>query len=133
MSAIKILRETRGTVTIGRSDFEALLRAAEDADDLAALAAHDAEELRMGNEAARRNYLAVDEVEALLEGGSPLKVWRKKRGLTQRALAASAGVQPGYLAEIEAGRKPGSAAALRRLSAVLGVAMEDLIKRGQKA
>jgi DNA-binding XRE family transcriptional regulator len=131
--SIKILRETPSTVTIGRSDFEALLRAAEDADDLAALAAHDAEEARLGKEAARRNYLTVDEVEGLLAGETALKIWRKKRGFTQRALAASAGVQPGYLSEIEAGKKPGSADALRRLSAALRVPMEDLIKGARKA
>lgn len=36
---IRILAETSDTVTIGRSDFEALIEAAEDAEDLAALAA----------------------------------------------------------------------------------------------
>jgi DNA-binding XRE family transcriptional regulator len=127
--AIRILRETADTVTIGRSDFEALLQAAEDAEDLAALAAHDAEEASVGREAARRDYLTADEAERLLDGESPVKVWREKRGLSQRALAKAAGVQPGYLGEIETGRKPGSATTLHRLSVVLGVAMQDLMRR----
>jgi DNA-binding XRE family transcriptional regulator len=131
--AIKILRETPETITIARSDFEALTQAAEDAEDLAAVAAHDAEEARLGKEVARRDYLTGDEVVALLKGESPLKVWRKKRGITQRALAAAAGMQPGYLAEIETGRKPGSADALRRISAALNVPMEHLIRRSRKA
>ena len=131
--AIRILAETADTVTIGRSDFEALLDAVEYAEDLAALAAHDEEESCLGREAARRDYLIADEVDRLFNGESPVRVWRDKRGLTQRALAKAAGMQPGYLAEIELGRKPGSANALRRLSTVLGVAMEDLMNRDQRA
>jgi len=130
--AIRILAETADTVTIGRSDFEALIQAAEDAEDLVALAAHDAEEAQLGREAARRDYLTGDEAEQLLEGHSPVKVWRNKRKLSQRALAAAAGIQPGYLAEIETGKKPGSADALHRLSVVLGVAMKDLMSRDQR-
>ena len=57
---IRILAETPDTVTIGRADFEALINAAEDAEDLAALAEHDAEEARVGRAAARRDYLTAD-------------------------------------------------------------------------
>jgi DNA-binding XRE family transcriptional regulator len=127
--SIRILEETASTVTISRSDFDALVQAAEDAEDLAALAAHDAEEARLGRAVARRDYLTGEEVELLLDGESPLKIWRKKRGLSQRALADAAGVQPGYLAEIETGKKPGSADALRRLAASLGISIEDLMSR----
>ena len=129
---IRILAETSDTVTIGRSDFEALIEAAEDAEDIAALAAHDAGESRLGGEAERRDYLTADETERLLDGESPIKVWRGKRGLTQRTLAKAAGVQPGYLAEMETGRKPGSAEALSRLATVLGVAMMDLMTKDQR-
>jgi transcriptional regulator with XRE-family HTH domain len=130
--AIRVLAETTDTVTIGRSDFEALVQAAEDAEDLIALAAHDTEEDRLGRDAARRDYLTADEAERLLEGESPIKVWRNKRRLSQRALAAAAGIQPGYLAEIETGKKPGSVDALHRLSVVLGVPMQDLMSRNQQ-
>jgi len=129
--SVKILRETANTVTIARSDFEALVLAAEDAEDLAALAAHDAEEARVGKEVARRDYLTADEVEALLKGVSPVKIWRKKRGLSQRALGAESAVQPGYLAEIETGKKPGSADALRRISSALNIPMEYLVRRAE--
>jgi transcriptional regulator with XRE-family HTH domain len=129
---IRIVSETANTVTIGRSDFEALIQSAEDAEDLASLAEHDAEEAHLGRDVARRDYLSADETERLLDGQSPVKVWRAKRGLSQRALAAAAGMQPGYLAEIETGQKPGSADALRRLSGVLGVAMKDLLTRDQR-
>jgi hypothetical protein len=67
---IKILSETADTVTIARSDFDALIEAAEDVEDLAALAAHDAEEARIGKAAARRSYLTAEEVERLLDGSN---------------------------------------------------------------
>ena len=128
---IDILQATADTVTITRSDFDDLIRAAEDADDLAAVAAHDAEEAHAGREVARSVYLTGEEVARLLEGASPLKVWREKRGFSQRALAEAAGVQPGYVAEIETGKKPGSADAWLRLSSVLRVAIADLMQRDQ--
>jgi ribosome-binding protein aMBF1 (putative translation factor) len=131
-NTVRILTETPDTVTIRRSDFELLVEAAEDAEDFAALAEHDAEEARLGRDAARREYLTADEAERLLDGESPIKVWRNKRGLSQRALAKAAGMQPGYLAEIETGRKPGSADALNRLSTALSVAMKDLISEAPR-
>ena len=130
--SIRILAETTDSVTIRRADFEALIQTADDAEDLAALAEHDAEEARLGREVARRDYLTADEAEQLLGGENPIRVWRKKRGLTQRTLARTAGIQPGYLAEIETGKKRGSADALSRISTVLGVAMQDLMNRDQR-
>jgi transcriptional regulator with XRE-family HTH domain len=58
---------------------------------------------------------------------SPVKVWREKRGLSQRELAEKAVVSASYLAEIETGKKPGSAEALRKLSRVLAISMENLM------
>jgi transcriptional regulator with XRE-family HTH domain len=130
--AIRIVGQTEDTVTIHRSDFEALVHAAEDAEDLAALAAHDAEEVRLGRDGARRDYLTADEATRLLDGENPVRVWRAKRVLSQRALARAAGMQPGYLAEIETGRKRGSADVLNRLSTVLGVALSDLAQANSR-
>lgn len=129
--SIDVLEATEDTVTITKADFHALIQAAEDAEDLAAVVAHDAEEARIGREIARSNYLTGAEVARLLEGVGPLRVWREKRGLSQRALADAAGVQPGYLAEIETGKKPGSAEAWLRLSAVLRIPIADLMRRDQ--
>ena len=65
----------------------------------------------------------------ILDDESPVRVWREKRRLSQRALAEQAGVSASYLAEIETGKKPGSAEALRKLSRVLAVPMENLVSR----
>ena len=129
MSPVKILRETEDTVTISRDDWQRLQEQLEEAQDRAAIAARRGRERRIGKQAARRDYLDAAEAIRLLNGASPVKVWREKRGLSQRALASRAGISPAYLAEIETGRKPGSGDALRKLAATLQVAAEDLDAR----
>jgi transcriptional regulator with XRE-family HTH domain len=126
MTMIKPLAETLETVTLRRKDFQTLLQAVEDVEDLAAVKAHRAHEDHVGWETAKRDYLTSDEVRRLLDEESPVRVWRKKRGMNQRALAEAAQVAVSYLAEIEAGKKPGSADALQRIANVLEVPMEDL-------
>lgn len=127
MSVIEFVAETADTVTLRRADFEALADAAEGAAVAAAVSRHRAYEERVGWEVAKANYYTAEEAMALLDGASPVKVWRKKRGMTQRALAAAAGVSPSYLAEIETGRKPGSVDAIRKLAKALDVPMEHLV------
>jgi ribosome-binding protein aMBF1 (putative translation factor) len=126
-AAIRLLDQTDDTVTLARADFEELLRALEDAEDLAEVEAHRAHERRVGWEAARADYLTGEEADRLLAGESPVRVWREKRGLSQRALAERAGVSPSYLAEIETRVKPGSAEALKRLAEGLDVSMDGLM------
>lgn len=126
MSAIKPLDQTQETVTLRRADFEALLRAADDAADLAAVQAHRDYEDRVGWETARRNYLTAEEARRLLDGESPTRVWREKRGMKQRDLAEAAEVAASYLAEIEAGKKPGSIGAMQRIASILDVPFKDL-------
>jgi transcriptional regulator with XRE-family HTH domain len=131
MTAIKIVAETKDTVTVSRADLANLLAALDDAEDRAAIRSRRAQEAAMGKQAIRRNYVTGDEARRLLDGESPVRVWRDKRGLTQRALAATAGMAASYLADIENGRKPGSADALSRLASALGVSMEDLMNEQQ--
>ncbi|HTW69229.1 MAG TPA: helix-turn-helix transcriptional regulator [Acetobacteraceae bacterium] len=123
----KPIRESKETITLSRADWEALIELLEDIEDISAVDSRRAHEARVGQAAARRNYLTGDEVRRLLDWESPVKVWREKRGLSQRTLATRAGVSPSYLAEIETGRKPGSAEALLSLGRVLEVPMEYLV------
>ena len=127
MTGIKIVAETKDTVTVRRTDLASLLEALEDAEDRAAVHSRRAQEAIVGKQAMRQSYLTGNEVRRLLDGENPVRVWREKRGLTQRALAAKAGIAPSYLADIENGRKPGSADALSRLAGALEVLMEDLM------
>jgi DNA-binding XRE family transcriptional regulator len=127
MNGVKILSETRDTVTVSRGDWTQLLSELEEAQDRAAVVERRRHEAAKGAQAARRNYLTAREARRLLAGESPVKVWREKRGCSQRELAAAAGVGAGYLAEIETGRKLGNVVALARLGKALQVQIEDLI------
>lgn len=125
MSAIKLLAETPDTVTISRADLDALIDAAENAADLASVRAWTAHVAAVGRAAAIANTYTAEKAKRLLAGESPVQIWREKRGMTQRALAAA--VPAGYLSEIESGKKPGSVAAYRALAKTLAVPMEDLV------
>jgi DNA-binding XRE family transcriptional regulator len=99
----------------------------EDADDLAAVRAQRAHEAEVGYEVATVDYLTVEEAERLLGGESAVRVWREKRGMTQRALAAAVDAPPGYLSEIESGKKVGSLTVWRGIARELHVPLEDVL------
>ena len=64
----------------------------------------------------------------LVDGESPLRIWREHRQLTQVELARRAGIDKTYLSQIEDGHKPGSVAVLAKLASALGVEVDDLIQ-----
>ena len=66
-------------------------------------------------------------VKAILDGESPLRVWRKHREFTLDALAERVGVSKGYLSQIENGQKIGTLDLFRRLAGVLNVALDELV------
>lgn len=126
MSPVRIMAESEHTITISRHDWETLQDELQELQDRAAVAERRAHERLVGKEHARRDYLTGEEAMRLLGGESPLRVWREKRGLSQRGLAAASGISASYLAEIESGRKPGSDDAFRRLAVVLRIPSEEL-------
>ena len=65
-------------------------------------------------------------VKAILDGESPLRVWRKHREFTLDVLAERVGVSKGYLSQIENGQKQGTLGLFRRLAGVLNVALDEL-------
>lgn len=107
-------------VVIERADYESLVAAAENAADLADIAAIKAR-------VAEKDFLPFEMAERLLDGMAPVRVWRQHRGLTARALAALAGLSSSYLSEIETGKKPGSVKALHALATALEVDVDDLV------
>ena len=121
------LRADEDSVTLARADFERLVEAAEDAIDLAAVAAQEAREAELGVEAARADYLPIEQVDRLLAGESPVRVWREHRGLTLPALAEAAGIAPLELARIEANEEPASPAEVAALARILSLAPDDLV------
>jgi ribosome-binding protein aMBF1 (putative translation factor) len=106
-------------VTLRRADYEALLDRLEDAEDTAAVLRHR----------HKRNHLWLtsDEVDCLLKGVSPVKVWRKKRELSLESLAAMAGISKSFLSEIEHGKATASVDTLRKLAHELKVDLDSLV------
>ena len=120
------MSDTSETVTLSRAEYEALIERAEEAEDLATVAAAEAREAALGKEKARADYLPVELVRRLSAGEHPVRVWRAHRGLTREPLASAAGIAPSYLSEIETRRKPGSFGALAKISAALSISLDDL-------
>lgn len=108
-------------VTIPRAEYD-LLRAA--AEDLADLQSYDRAKASL--EAGDDELIPAEYVNRLLNGDSPLRVYRDLRCLTQSALAERSGVNRVTVAEIETGRKQGSVATLRKLASALEVTVDDL-------
>ena len=63
----------------------------------------------------------------MVEGESPIRVFRQYRGLTQQALADAAGVSKTTICEMETGRKNGSVKTLARIARALDVDIDDLV------
>lgn len=105
-------------VTIPREEYEELLAAREDLEDIAA---YDRAKAEGGDS------IPDELVGRILDGEAPLRVFRDWRGLTQDGLASAAGVNRVQIANIEGGKRSGSAATLKRLADALGLTVDDLI------
>ena len=91
----------------------------------------EAREVAEAIEAVRTGKLetiTAAELRELLAAPTPLAFWRKKRALTQRALADRVGVSQAFIAEIEAGKKMGDVTLYKRLAEALRVKMESLVR-----
>jgi DNA-binding XRE family transcriptional regulator len=75
----------------------------------------------------RDELLAAEEVDGLLQAPTPLVFWRKKRGLTQTALAAAIGVSQNFLSDMERGKAIGDVVLYAKLARHLRVSIEDLV------
>ena len=102
------------------AEYHALRETLEDAAD-------DATLLRLRKENAGDEAMPAVFFDRILDGESPVRVWREFRGLKARELAEAAGVSAAYLSDIETDRKPGSARTLQRLAEALRVDMEELV------
>lgn len=109
---------TMETVTIAKSDYDALLAARE---ELAEILAFD-RALAEGGDGLPHAFMV-----RLIGGENPLRVFRDWRGLTQQALADASGVNRVQIADIEAGRANGSVQTLKKLAAALGVTIDELV------
>jgi DNA-binding XRE family transcriptional regulator len=114
-------------VVIARSDYEALLARAGDAASEDAMTARivDATDAKI---ARGEDVVLPATVWAAIESGEhPVRAIRKYRGLTQIEVAERAGLRQGYIADIEAGKKTGSATSLKAIAAALGVPLDVIV------
>jgi phage repressor protein C with HTH and peptisase S24 domain len=57
-----------------------------------------------------------------------ISYWRQARGLTQKKLALSSGIQQSYLSQLERGNRAGSPETLRAIAKILNVSTDELIE-----
>ena len=62
----------------------------------------------------------------LIDGENPVKVYREWQGLTQGELAVKVGVSPGFISQVERGKRGLSRKARAAAAAVLDVLPDDL-------
>ena len=109
-------------VVLPAADYERLRRLAHDGDEVAELLAIEAQ-------AKVEGIVPGEVVRLIVEGGlSPLAAWRRHRGLTQAALAKTAGLSQVWVGRIEAGGGYGSRETRSKLAAALEAppwALED--------
>ena len=110
------------TVTIPRVEYERLCAMEEEFTDIRMALTVEAR-IASGAEELVPAHLA----DRLIDGESPLRVWREYRGLSQSALARASGVNRVQIVEIESGRNNGSVHTLRKLADALRVAVDDII------
>lgn len=106
------------TVTIPRAEYEALLDAREDLEDMLTVE----RALENPEEGVPAEY-----ADRIIDGEVPLAVYRDWRGHTQSSLAKASGVNRVQIADIEAGRKSGSAATLKKLAGALDLTVDHLL------
>lgn len=70
----------------------------------------------------------MKENELLAQVGAGIRAWRKKAGLTMSQLAELAGIDGGFLATIETGKKAPSIVTLAKLAKALNVRLGGLFQ-----
>ena len=107
-------------VLLTRAEFEAMMEIVVEAEEDAA----DAEIFRERKAALDAGYTVVlpAEVSArVLKGEGLLRSLRNWRGMTQAEVAEKAGLTQGYLSDLEARKREGTPATLRKIAEAMGV------------
>lgn len=103
------------------AEYERLVEAAEDADDVAAY-----DRIKQRIAAGEEELVPLDIVNRILDGENKVRVWREHRGMTARELAGRSGVSGAYLSQIETGARDGSVDVMKRIAEALRVGLDDI-------
>lgn len=109
-------------IMLSEADYNALVEAAEDASDRAAVT-----QFRSRLAAGEEELVPEAMLDAILAGENKVRVWRKHRGMTMAALAKAAGVSQPFISQIEDGKREGKADTLRKIADALKVSLDDLV------
>jgi DNA-binding XRE family transcriptional regulator len=121
---MRIEKVTRQGKEFGLLPLDRIKRLMNDAEMLADIKAYDAAKARI--ERGEDELIPLEITERRLAGESIIKLWRQHRGLTQEKLAKASNVSRPMIAAMEAGRKRGGIATLKKLAAALGVDLDHL-------
>lgn len=116
-------------VVISLKDYEMLVKLAERLEDIEDGLAIKAFEERLAR--GEEEFIPGEFVDRMIDGESPVRVWRDFRGLSAKDLAAAAGISPAYLSEIESRKKEGSVSVLKKIAKALKVDLDDLVAWGE--
>jgi DNA-binding XRE family transcriptional regulator len=86
----------------------------------------DFDEISAAIERGDEELIPAEVVNAILDGKSPVKVWREYRGLTQQQLADTAKISKPYLSQIETGKRTGATNVLAAIAKALDVSLEQV-------
>ncbi|MGN6468638.1 MAG: helix-turn-helix domain-containing protein [Rhizobiaceae bacterium] len=109
-------------VVLEEAEYERLLDRLEDAED-AAIVREFEEKMTAGEE----ELIPAEYVYRMLDGESPVAVWREFRGLSAKALADAAGITQAYLSQIESGKRDGTVGTMKKIASALNVSIDDLV------
>lgn len=105
-------------VVLAKAEYEALVRAVEEAEeDAADVAAYDAAKADI----AGSERLPFEVSQTILNGASLLKALRLWRGETQLRLSRETGISQGFISDLESGRRNMTDAVAGRLAEALAV------------
>lgn len=109
-------------VILPRAEYDQLIEGNEMAQDVAAFDRFK-ERLASGEE----ELMPAEFANRIIDGESPLRVWRQFRGVSSKDLAEKAGISIAYLSEIETGKKDGSISVMKRIVDALKLTLDDLV------
>ena len=86
----------------------------------------DFDEISAAIQRGEEELIPAEVVNAILDGKSPIKVWREYRGLTQQQLADMIGISKPYLSQLETGKRTGTTDVLSAIAEALKVSLEQV-------
>lgn len=104
------------------TEYERLVEAAKMIDDV-----RDYDTAKEALRSGREELVPADVADRFLNGENPLRVWRRHRGLAASDLAASCGLTPAAVSQIENGKRSPSVETLKAIAAALRVDVDDPI------